>query len=69
MSNKTTAHQKITGRIKRCSMKRRRRAGQKSGRNRNFDGTSAGWMLAGPFLSWCIARGKPHARHAPASLH
>ena len=35
---------------------------------RNPDGAAAWWTLAGPFLSWCVARGKPHARHAPASL-
>ncbi len=62
------ARQKITGRIKRRLMKRRSCAGQKTGRNRNPDGASAWWTLAGPFLSWCVARGKPHARHAPSSL-
>jgi len=42
---------------------------QRTGSRRNPDGASARWTLAGPFLSWCIARGKPHARHALASLH
>lgn len=41
---------------------------QRTGSRRNPDGASAWWTLAGPFLSWCVARGKPHARHAPASL-
>jgi hypothetical protein len=42
---------------------------QRTGSRRNPDGASACRPLASPFLSWCLAKGKPHARHAPASLH